>query len=185
VQGSGYPKHPIRCVDLIVYISVELVVLSTLGREFPWPRLPRCPACGSARPWGHGYAQRFFDELGEAVWVKRWRCPACGAVHTMRPCSYWRGFWATRALVLQSLQAKVKGRPWLPTVSRQRQQYWWKGFAQQAARQRLQAPSPAVLRKLFRQRIMLATHSLKYREVRSLRYLPHRIFAVTPALEAG
>jgi len=103
----------------------------------------------------------------------------------MRPCSHWRGFWATRALILESLQAKAKGGPWLPALSRQRQQYWWKGFAQQASRKRLQDPGPAVLRKLLRQRIILATHSLKYCEVRSLRYLPHRIFAVTPALEAG
>jgi len=103
----------------------------------------------------------------------------------MRPCSHWRGFWAPGEVILESLQSKLSGTPWLARLSRQRQQYWWRGFLQQASRGRLQAPGPRVLRQLLRQRIILATHSLKYLEVRPLEHPPHRIFAVTPALEAG
>jgi hypothetical protein len=129
--------------------------------------------------------QRFFDGVADAVWLKRWQCTHCHAVHTMRPSSHWRGFWAPWRLILQSLLGKVHGGPWLPRVSRQRQQYWWRGFAQQAARQRLEAPCPAVLRQMLWQRVILATHSLKYVEVRPLEHPPYRIFAVTPALGAG
>jgi hypothetical protein len=103
----------------------------------------------------------------------------------MRPCSHWRGFWAPRAVILESLQGKLAGTPWLARLSRQRQQYWWRGFLQQAARGRLQAPGARVFRQLVRQRLILATHSLKYFEVRPLQHPPYRIFAVTPALEAG
>ena len=103
----------------------------------------------------------------------------------MRPCSHWRGFWAPGEVILESLQGKLSGAPWLPRLSRQRQQYWWRGFLQQASRGRLQAPGPRVLGQLLRQRIILATHSLKYFEVCPLQHPPHRIFAVTPALEAG
>jgi len=88
-------------------------------------------------------------------------------------------------VILESLQGKLSGAPWLPRLSRQRQQYWWRGLLQQAARGRLQAPGPRVLGQLLRQRIILATHSLKYFEVCPLQHPPHRIFAVTPALEAG
>ena len=63
--------------------------------------------------------------------MKRWRCVDCGAVHTMRPASHWRGFWATIVLIMSSLRAKVEGRRWLAEVSRQRQQYWWHGFQRQ------------------------------------------------------
>jgi hypothetical protein len=129
--------------------------------------------------------RRFFDGIPDAVWVKRWRCPVCAAVHTMRPSSHWRGFWAPWRLILQSLQGKVAGAPWLPRLERQRQQYWWRGFLQQACRGGLQTASPAVLRQMLWQRRILATHSLKYFEVRPLEHPPYRIFAVTPALEAG
>ena len=165
MRGSGYPNHHVRCVDLIAYFSVQLAVLSAQGREFPSPGLRRCPACGSARPWGHGYAQRFFDGLSEAVWVKCWRCTACRAVHTMRPATHWRGSWAARALILESLQGRVKG---CPRSRVKANSTWWKGFAQQSARKRLEDPCPAVLRRLVRKRVILATHSLKYRDVRPL-----------------
>jgi hypothetical protein len=43
----------------------------------------------------------------------------------------------------------------------------------------------ALLRQLLSGGIILATHSLKYCEIRRLPYPPHRILAVTPALGAG
>lgn len=117
--------------------------------------------------------------------MKRYRCVDCRAVHTLRPSSHWRGFWAPWRLILVSLRGKLRGRRWLSRFPRQRQQYWWKGFAKQAARQRVQDRSVALLRQLLSQGILLSTHSLKYCEVRRLPYPPHRILAVTPAVQSG
>jgi hypothetical protein len=128
---------------------------------------------------------RYFDGQLEALWMKRYRCPDCAAVHTLRPSRHWRGFWAPWRLILVCLLSKLRGRGWLSRLPRQRQQYWWKGFAKQAARQRVQDCSVALLRQLASQGVILSSHSLKYREVRRLPYPPHRIFAVTPAVESG
>jgi len=110
--------------------------------------------------------------------MKRWRCVDCGAVHTTRPTSHWRGFWATIALILESLGGKLAGHPWIAAVSRQRQQYWWRGFQ----RQRRVAGAPASLSELLEQRVIVATHSLRFRCQQDLPHDPHRIFAVTASL---
>jgi len=117
--------------------------------------------------------------------MKRYRCPDCHAVHTLRPSSHWRGFWAPWQLILGCLLAKLKGRRWSSRIPRQRQQYWWKGFGKQAARERMQVRSVAVLRHLVSQWIILSTHSLKYFEVRRLEHPPYRILAVTPSVGSG
>jgi hypothetical protein len=109
--------------------------------------------------------------------MKRWRCVDCGAVHTMRPASHWRGFWATIVVVMSSLRAKLDGRRWLAEVSRQRQQYWWHGFQ----RQRHVAGAPASLQDLVVQGVIVATHSMRFRRQQLLSHDPHRIFAVTAA----
>ena len=117
--------------------------------------------------------------------MKRYRCPDCRAVHTLRPSSHWRGFWAPWRLILVCLLGKLRGRHWSSRIPRQRQQYRWKGFGKQAARERIQLRSVGVLRRLLSDGIILSTHSLKYFEVRPLAHPPYRILAVTPALEAG
>jgi hypothetical protein len=103
------------------------------------------------------------------------------------------GLWSgTHPAALQPLAGflgfvlgKLKGRRWGSRLPRQRQQYWWKGFGKQAARERIQVRSVAVLRQLVSQWVILSTHSLKYFEVRRLEQPPYRILAVTPALEVG
>ncbi len=50
----------------------------------------RCPRCGSARLWGHGFAARYFEGFGKCLWVKRFRCSDCFAVHTCRPLGFLR-----------------------------------------------------------------------------------------------
>jgi hypothetical protein len=117
--------------------------------------------------------------------MKRYRCPGCGAVHTLRPSSHWRGFWAPWRVIVVCLLGKLRGRRWMSRFSRQRQQYWWKGFAKQAARERMQGRSVRVLRQLLAGGIILSTHSLKYCEVRQVAQAPYRILAVTAAVETG
>ncbi len=107
--------------------------------------------------------------------MKRWRCADCGAVHTMRPASHWRGFWATVALIVLSLRSKLCGSRWLVEVSRQRQQYWWRGYQRQSHF----SGSPTSLSVLLAQKVIAATHSLKFRCIRPLPHDPYRIFAVT------
>jgi len=97
----------------------------------------------------------------------------------MRPASHWRGFWATIALILTSLRGKLAGQPWLTEVSRQRQQYWWRGFQ----RQRRFDGAPRSLEDLRVQGVMLATHSLRFRRLQILSHSPHLIFAATSATE--
>jgi hypothetical protein len=109
--------------------------------------------------------------------MKRWRCVDCGAVHTMRPASHWRGFWATIVVIMNSLRGKLEGRPWLKQISRQRQQYWWHGFQ----RQRHVAGPPVALNDLEAQGVIVATHSLSVRYLTILSTSPHRILAATAA----
>jgi hypothetical protein len=80
-------------------------------------------------------------------------------------------------LIVSSLQTKIERGRWLPTVSRQRQQYWWHGLQRQRYLQ-----GPAVeLSQLLAGGVIAATHSLGFRRVAPLAEDPYRIFAVTAA----
>ncbi|HUV13081.1 MAG TPA: hypothetical protein VMY18_05520 [Acidobacteriota bacterium] len=107
--------------------------------------------------------------------MKRWRCPECGAVHTMRPSTRWRGFWAAWPLIISSLVEKAAGRKWSATVSHQRQQYWWRGFQIQS----LILGVPVGLWQLLLSGRIVATHSLIHCEIRRVCDCTHRTFAVT------
>jgi hypothetical protein len=75
---------------------------------------------------------------------------------------------------------------WLSVLSRQRQQYWWRGFVKQASRQSNPQGDPLwVLMKLFVQNVILSTHSSEYFEIKPFRVKTYRIFAVTPPTEYG
>jgi len=76
-----------------------------------------------------------------------------------------------------SLQAKIDQGRWLQTVSRQRQQYWWRGFQ----RQRHLQGAAVELSQLLAVGVITATHSLRFRRVVPLAEDPYRIFAVTAA----
>lgn len=127
--------------------------------------------------WGHGFVERYFDGVVDAVWVKRWRCPDCRAVHTMRPRSHWRGFWATAAVVATVLGRKLAGQGWLRDFSRQRQQYWWRGYQIQSRF----SGTVVGLPQLLADGVIAATHSLTHRAICGLGAPVHRIFAVTPS----
>lgn len=172
---TATPKPITGLPNLILYLSVDFKLLRTMQKEYRWPRPRRCPRCGGTRLWGHGYVDRFFEWEVEALAMKRWRCPDCGAVHTMRAATHWRGFWAPWPLIMSSLLAKASGVAWLASISRQRQQYWWRGY-------RLQSQvlgAPLGLWTLLLSGRIVSTHSLTYREIRAVCGTTHRIFAVT------
>lgn len=172
---SATPKPNTGLTELVLYLSVNFKYLHTTGKKYPWPRPERCPRCGGVRLWGHGYVDRYFDGEPDALSIKRWRCTDCGAVHTMRPSTHWRGFWAPWHVIFRSLLEKAAGKKWPEAVSRQKQQYWWRGYRIQS---RISGEPVGLWKLLFSGRIV-ATHSLTHREIRSVYDSTYRIFAVT------
>ena len=108
---------------LVLHFPADVKQLSEAGKAYAWPKPSRCPRCGSARLWGHGYVDRYFEGFCVALWLKRLRCPECGAVHTLRPAAVLRGLRYPAAVVVSALREKIAGKTWLPSVSRQAQQY--------------------------------------------------------------
>jgi hypothetical protein len=115
--------------------------------------------------------------------MKRYRCGECRAVHTIRPVEYWRKFIVPVEAVVRSLRNRIENGRWADAWSRQRQQYWWRGF-----RRRLLAvgfPGEPTLEKLWellRARFIVATHSLKYVEIRRVAEGTNPKFAFTAAM---
>lgn len=129
---------------------------------------------------------RFFDGCETGVWLKRYRCPECRAVHTVRPQTHYRGFWASTARILDSVIEKLLRNSWCSALSRQRQQYWWRGFVKQASRQsNLQGDPITVFLSLLSRGIIPSTHSSTYYEIKPFEVAPYLIFAVTPPTEYG
>ena len=152
--------------------------LISRGKLYPWPRPCRCPRCDGGRLWSHGYVRRYFDGVAEAVWVKRWRCPDCRAVHTCRPASYWRRFLAPSVVILASLSARLTGLRWPRSESRQRQQYWYRGYVIQS---RFGGLPPSSIDELLAALIVIATHSIADRASLPVANAAHRSFAATAA----
>jgi hypothetical protein len=99
----------------------------------------------------------------------------------MRPARYWRRFWAPAWLIVTCLlQKKLYGR-WLSLLSRQRQQYWQKGFLLQNLRDGLE--HPLLLQQLSP--LIFATHSLTHREIVEFPQVAHPSFAVPPPCPGG
>ena len=165
---------------LILYLSVNLQEISRAGKQYDWRCPSRCPRCDGVRLWGHGYVSRYFDECAGQLWMKRWRCPECRAVHTARPLDYWRGFWATASTITASLRQRIEKGCWLASLSRQRQEYWWKGLKICGLIHGLSEQ----LQWLQDGGQIIATHSLNYREIHYVDEPPHRIFAFTPPVRA-
>jgi hypothetical protein len=172
---------------LILYFDIDVKLLEQKGEKYPWPRPPWCPRCQSPRMWGHGYVRRYFDDFAQALCLKRYRCPDCGAVHTLRPHLYDRRFQVIWFAIFLSLLQKITLGRWLPGWSRQRQQYWWRGFKKHASRKQNFVPATALsaLMALLEAGHLLATHSLTHYERTPLQKPPHRRFAATFPCGAG
>ncbi len=95
----------------------------------------------------------------------------------MRPRSHWRGFWADASAIVAALGEKVADKPWTADFSRQRQQYWWRGYQKQSRF----SGTVVALPELVKGGIIVATHSVTHRAISAFGEPAHRIFAVTAA----
>jgi len=75
------------------------------------------------------------------------------------------------------LGGKLSGQKWGTAFSRQRQQYWWRGYQRQSRFWGPVVPLPT----LVAEGIIVATHSLTHRAIRAFAEPAHPIFAVTTA----
>lgn len=154
--------HPQKNNTLILHFAVDVKRLVEEGKDFCWPRPEQCLRCKSRRLWGHGYVQRYFEGCFESVWIKRYRCPDCTTVYTLRPKGFYKRFHYSGLTILLSILNKIlKGR-WLKCLTRQVQQYWYKGFCFQACRySNRKNPDIEVCRELFRTAFIPVTHSFQ------------------------
>jgi hypothetical protein len=95
----------------------------------------------------------------------------------MRPDTHWRGFWAAAVTIAAVLARKLASESWVRELSRQRQQYWWRGYQRQSRFSGPVVPLP----QLLAAGVIAATHSLTHRAIEAFDEPAHRIFAVTPA----
>lgn len=161
---------------MVLPTSASVAQIMSEGKLFPWPRPAKCPRCGGRKLWGHGFVERYFDGIDVPLPVKRWRCPDCRAVHTCRPASHWRRFLAPISVIIVSLTAKLTGFHWPEDESRQRQQYWYRGFLIQS---HFDGLPPAALETLLLTHVVIATHSTADRTTVPVLDSPHRRLAAT------
>ena len=173
ISIAEYPRAGTSC--LVLPVSVDLTLLHSAGKAYPWVRPASCPRCRGQRLWGHGYVPRYFDGEPGPLWMRRWRCPDCHAVHTARPHTHWRRFMAPWWLILVSLLQKHFQARWLSLLERQRQQYWNHGYR----RQQQAAGGLAEIWALWEAGLIVATHSLSDRLVTMSPDAPYPRFAVT------
>jgi len=157
-----WPPFPLVALPesgiLILHLAVDVKVLFERGKEFPWLKPLRCSRCGSARLWGHGFAERYFEGFGKCLWVKRFRCPDCFAVHTCRPLGFLRGFRYSAGVIRSSLLKKITETRWVMGIVRQNQQYWYHCLRTWASRlENVKLPSSAHLQSFLSARIFPVT----------------------------
>jgi hypothetical protein len=156
-----------------------LIVLLAEQKKYRWIRPDFCPCCGNKRLWGHGYVYRYFDEFTDPLPLKRWYCRDCRAVHTMRPTAFNTGFNSSREIQYASIQSKITSGKWLADISRQKQQYWFRGFKRQVSRISLNLDPQMALWAMLKSRYPFASHSIKHIEKIQVSDITHLTFAAT------
>lgn len=147
---------------LILHFAVDVKRLVEEGKDYPWPRPHRCSRCQGYRLWGHGYVYRYFEGFSQGLWMKRYRCPDCRVVHTCRLREFYKGFHYSILSILVSLLNRIIHGRWLKCLSRQLQQYWYRGFCFQASRFRnIKVPDILSLLWLLRGGRIPATHGIQ------------------------
>jgi len=48
---------------IIHYSTVNVKDVFQQGKDYPWPRLKKCPNCQGKRLWRQGYVPRYFAEF--------------------------------------------------------------------------------------------------------------------------
>ncbi len=81
-------------------------------------------------------------------------------------------------LIVACLRAKLEGGQWAKEVSRQRQQYWWRGYRIQS---HVEGGPATELSDLVLKGIIAATHSLRDRAIVLCPQPPHPSLAATGA----
>jgi hypothetical protein len=163
----------------LLICRIDLQKVQESGKNFFWKKPGSCPACNSRRLWGHGFALRYFFGFASGLWMKRWRCPDCGAVHTSRPADFLPGMQYPRRLQQSSLETKLAGKPYLKSIARQIQQYWWKTFLSRSKESENWAPLKSLYRKSLETGDLPVGKSRIYRAAWSTAVQPYLPFAVT------
>ena len=146
---------------MVLPVAVDVKSLGALGKKYPWPKLFRCLSCRSSRVWGHGYVRRYFEGYVEPLWVKRLRCPDCHTVYTLRPDCFYPRFRYSIWTILSSLVTRVAYYRFMPCLSHQNQQYWYRGLLLQARRLRtLLSPDMAIIKEIISSGFIPASHAL-------------------------
>ena len=147
---------------LILHFAVDVKRLVEEGKDFCWLRPNRCPRCEGQRLWGHGYVWRYFEGFVHGLWMKRYRCPDYRAVHTCRPQEFYRGFHYSRLSILLVFPNRIIYGRLVRCLSRQVQQYWWRGLRFQASRvHNVKVPNRVTLGQLLREDIIPVSHSIQ------------------------
>jgi hypothetical protein len=174
-----------RYISTTIYIEIIIDILIASHKLYPWPIFKICPACHAHRLWGHGYVLRYLDDSPYPVYLKRYRCPLCHKVFSVRPMTHYRRFSTNIQSILNCLTLIATTGIKSKQFSRQRQQYWFKGFIFQASRFSNPLISLDTLEKLHKQNIIVSTHSTEYFEIIKLHIEPHSFFAVTKSFDSS
>ncbi len=109
---------------MILPVRAKLNEIFEQGRDFHWTRPKRCPRCGSARLWGHGYVVAYFDGFSQELWLRRFRCPDCNCVIRMKPKGYFPRFQASIHAIRSCLLRRLSAGRWCAGISKSRQRHW-------------------------------------------------------------
>lgn len=119
---------------MIWHVAVELNEIAALGRAYAWPRPEPCLGCGRFKVWGHGFVERYFEELDGPVPLRCYRCPGCGCVVTPRPVGLFRRVRSAAACVRFHLAHRLDTGRWSAPTARDtsRMRHWLTNLRRQA-----------------------------------------------------
>ena len=118
---------------MIFLVCAKLKDIYTQGRNFNWIKPDRCPRCGSARVWGHGYVMAYFDDFHECIFLRRFRCPDCTCVIRMKPKGYFNRFHAPIDTIRSCLYHRLLYGNWNPNIAKKsRQRHWFLALKRKA-----------------------------------------------------
>ena len=109
---------------MLLKTNASLHEISSQGKLYQWQKPKQCPRCHNPRLWGHGFVLRVFQELLEAVFLKRWRCPRCCCILSVKPSGFDQGYVRTkRETIASEIHHRLIHKKW-HQAPRQRAGYW-------------------------------------------------------------